>query len=207
MTEVARRLGVSEKTARRYVKSGTLPSVFVGGAYRVSEEDLEEYLQGARVTPAGDPPKVEAPPSPQPSLDDVLEEERRLLKRARPLLSMLNREALYWEHVARSGQVSPDVRAVVRNHRQAVMEALDVLLEDVAEGGPEWVKDRHGPSRIVRRELQSAFNRWDGAWHALEDAYLEGLTGGQLEEARQAREEQEERSRRVHERLRAGEAV
>lgn len=53
--EIARRLDVSEKTARRYVKDGTLPSVFVGGAYRVSEEDLEDYLQDARVQPGKAP--------------------------------------------------------------------------------------------------------------------------------------------------------
>jgi excisionase family DNA binding protein len=75
LPEVARRLGVSEKTARRYVKSGALPSMFVGGAYRVSEEDLEGFLQGAKVTPSGGPPK--APASSQPSFAWLLEEERR----------------------------------------------------------------------------------------------------------------------------------
>ncbi|MDP9487450.1 MAG: helix-turn-helix domain-containing protein [Actinomycetota bacterium] len=71
--EVARRLDVSEKTARRYVKDGTLPSVFVGGAYRVSEEDLDEYLREARVQPG----KAGAPPLPE--LEKVSEEERRYL--------------------------------------------------------------------------------------------------------------------------------
>ncbi len=75
LPEVARRLEVSEKTARRYVKSGALPSIFVGGAYRVSEEDLEGFLQGAKVTPSGGSPK--APVSSQPSFNGLLEEERR----------------------------------------------------------------------------------------------------------------------------------
>jgi excisionase family DNA binding protein len=72
LPEVAQRLGVSEKTARRYVKAGTLPSIFVGNAYRVSEEDLEEYLDRSKVTPG----KASAP-SPQRSLFNGLEEERR----------------------------------------------------------------------------------------------------------------------------------
>ncbi len=63
LPELARRLGVSEKTARRYVKAGALPSVFIGNAYRVSEEDLEEYLRDARVQPGDLDPKVTAPPS------------------------------------------------------------------------------------------------------------------------------------------------
>jgi excisionase family DNA binding protein len=49
--ELAHRLDVSEKTARRYVKEGKLPSVFIGGAFRVSEEDLKEFLEGAKVDP------------------------------------------------------------------------------------------------------------------------------------------------------------
>ncbi len=76
LPEVARRLDVSEKTARRYIKSGALPSVFIGGAYRVSEEDLEAFLQAAKVTPGGGSPKGSAPTSRQQSFNDVLDERR-----------------------------------------------------------------------------------------------------------------------------------
>jgi excisionase family DNA binding protein len=58
LPEVARRLDVSEQTARRYIKSGALPSVFIGGAYRVGEEDLEAFVEAAKVTPGGDSPKA-----------------------------------------------------------------------------------------------------------------------------------------------------
>jgi excisionase family DNA binding protein len=70
--EVARRLDVSEPTVRRMVKGGKLPSVFIGGAYRISEEDIAEYIESARVTLG----KAQAPPS-QRSLFNGLEEERR----------------------------------------------------------------------------------------------------------------------------------
>jgi excisionase family DNA binding protein len=72
LPEVARRLDVSEKTARRYVKSGELPSVFIGGAYRVSEEDLEKFLSGAKVVPGGGYPKDSA----SPSFNNVIDERR-----------------------------------------------------------------------------------------------------------------------------------
>jgi excisionase family DNA binding protein len=72
LPEVARRLDVSEKTARRMVKSGKLPAVFIGGAYRVNEEDLAEYLESAKV----DPGKALA--SSQPNFNGLLEEEQRL---------------------------------------------------------------------------------------------------------------------------------
>ena len=61
--ELAQRLDVSQKTARRMVKDGKLPSTFIGGAYRVTEEDLGEYLEGAKVVPGRAPGKAQAPPS------------------------------------------------------------------------------------------------------------------------------------------------
>jgi excisionase family DNA binding protein len=61
--ELARRLDVSEKTARRMVKDGKLPSTFIGGAYRVTEQDLAAYLEGAKVVPGGGSGKAQAPPS------------------------------------------------------------------------------------------------------------------------------------------------
>jgi len=75
--EVARRLDVSEKTARRYVKAGALPSTFIGGAYRVTEEALEEFVHRAEVTPEESAPKGEGRSSPEPSLLSELEDERR----------------------------------------------------------------------------------------------------------------------------------
>ena len=75
LPEVARRLGVSEKTARRYVKSGALPSMFVGNAYRVSEEDVEKFLQESKVTAGGDLGKAPSS-SLEPSFNDALRDER-----------------------------------------------------------------------------------------------------------------------------------
>jgi len=92
LPEVARRLDVSEKTARRMVKSGSLPAVFIGGAYRISEEALAEYLENAKVEPG----KAQAPPSPeQPSLNGLLEEERRESVYG-PWLEFINRYADRW---------------------------------------------------------------------------------------------------------------
>ena len=56
LDDVAKRLNLSEKTARRYVRSGTIPSFMVGGQYRVSEADLEQFIQSRKFDP-----KAEAP--------------------------------------------------------------------------------------------------------------------------------------------------
>ena len=78
LAEVARRLGISEPTARRYVKSGKLPSVYVGGSYRVRDTDIEAFLRQAEIRPGENLPKGGAPSSEfEPSFNDVLAEERR----------------------------------------------------------------------------------------------------------------------------------
>lgn len=84
--EVARRLDVSEKTARRYIRSGELPSVFIGGAYRVSEEDLIGYQKGAIVKPEE---RTEPPKDRRRSLEEFLQEDV-----GHALLATLSREEL-----------------------------------------------------------------------------------------------------------------
>ena len=84
LPEVAQRLEVSEKTARRYVKAGILPSAFVGNAYRVNEEDVEEYLRRAKVEVGGNTPKAQAPPPP--------ESEEKAWRRGEFLIQLLSDE-------------------------------------------------------------------------------------------------------------------
>jgi excisionase family DNA binding protein len=71
LPEVARRLGISEKTARRMVKGGKLPALFIGNAYRVTEEDLATYLGNAKV----DPGKAPRHSSFEPSLFNGIDDE------------------------------------------------------------------------------------------------------------------------------------
>jgi len=48
VADVAERLNVSEKTVRRQIKDGSLPSHRVGRNLRISEDDLRAYLNGCR---------------------------------------------------------------------------------------------------------------------------------------------------------------
>ncbi len=45
VSEVARRLRVSNMTVYRLVNSGQLPGLRVGRSYRIWEEDVRKYLQ------------------------------------------------------------------------------------------------------------------------------------------------------------------
>jgi excisionase family DNA binding protein len=56
LAEVADELGIAESTCRRYIKSGEIPSLFVGGRYRVRREVLDEYLRAAEYRTGGTTP-------------------------------------------------------------------------------------------------------------------------------------------------------
>jgi len=124
--EVARRLDVSEPTVRRMVKAGKLPSVFVGGAYRVSEADLEEFLENAKVEPG----KAQAPPSPeQPNFNGLLEEERRLSRFSEAIIAAAAR----WGEAVRS----PDMNDTKRFGLIEAALDLSDLIEKRA-GREDW---------------------------------------------------------------------
>ncbi len=136
LPEVARRLDVSEKTARRMVKSGGLPAVFIGGAYRISEEALEEYLESAKVTPG----KVQAPP-PQEKLFDNGEsagarrEEHDFLKARNALDGFCG----YWDKRLASGDVTPreleDIGAVYNFWMPILLETLAAERNELLAAG------------------------------------------------------------------------
>ncbi|MFN8474897.1 MAG: helix-turn-helix domain-containing protein [Anaerolineae bacterium] len=46
--EIAQLLKLHEETIRRYLRSGELPAIKLGGVYRVKREDLEEFLKKHR---------------------------------------------------------------------------------------------------------------------------------------------------------------
>jgi excisionase family DNA binding protein len=47
--ELADRLGVSVFTIRRYIRAGKLPAVKLDGVYRVSREDIAEFLKAREI--------------------------------------------------------------------------------------------------------------------------------------------------------------
>ncbi len=51
--DIATRLQVSEQTVWRWIRSGELPSIKLGGQYRVSPDDLQDFLKKHRKQPPG----------------------------------------------------------------------------------------------------------------------------------------------------------
>jgi excisionase family DNA binding protein len=152
--EVARRLDVSEPTVRRMVKGGKLPSVFVGGAYRVSEMDLEKYLEDAKVVPGGGQGKAQSP------LPDA---EQRAVRQHEGLVGS-------HESAARLGR---NVAASFANFRKADLERLAIFhdlyasLAKMRGGRDIWGRDPE--------DLAEAADRLEAAANFVESALQEHL--------------------------------
>src|SRR5215210_2557029 len=72
LSTVAGRLGVSERTVRRWIKAGKLRATRPGRDYRIPESALRELIEEGEVSP-----KESGRSSPEPSLFNGLEDERR----------------------------------------------------------------------------------------------------------------------------------
>ncbi len=105
--ELSRRLDVSEPTVRRMVKGGKLPSVFVGGAYRVSEADLAKYLEAARVRPGKAPAPLSLDAEPAGREGEVSEEAQR--RRFNYLAGGIALDVRRWEEWIAEVRESADV--------------------------------------------------------------------------------------------------
>jgi excisionase family DNA binding protein len=152
--EVARRLDVSEPTVRRMVKGGKLPSVFVGGAYRVSEMDLEKYLEDAKVVPGGGQGKAQSP---------LPEAEQRAVRQHEGLVGS-------HESAARLGR---NVAASFANFRKADLERLAIFhdlyasLAKMRGGRDIWGRDPE--------DLAEATDQLEAAANLVETALQEHL--------------------------------
>ena len=163
LLEVAKRLGVSEKTARRYVKSGAIPSVFVGGAYRVSEEDLEAFLQGAKVTPGTDSPKAFRALSAERALEIADTDHFRLAVKGAPT-EELQQTALELARFSKAQNREEFVRNK-DNHRQVVAHQRigDINVELYNRGEPS-------PVELVARRFNDAMTPPEEAQEGQEQA-------------------------------------
>jgi excisionase family DNA binding protein len=76
LSEVAGLMGVSERTVRRWIKSGRLKAYKPGRDYRIPESSLRQFIEESEISP-----KVERRSSLEPSLFNGIEgqKERRVL--------------------------------------------------------------------------------------------------------------------------------
>ena len=188
LNEVAEQLGTSSQTVRRWVKSGELPAYKPGKEWRIKEGDLTGFLE-ARSTP-----KVQAPLSSVEEPETAQAERRVIESLFQPWVGWLERDAAYLTEVTHARGVDRGAHEKILADRRNTLQALDEVGIALEKLGIDWTDRRNRVLRRARRDLQSAFDDWTDAWLEARTTYLDSLAGSELAQARQAHDEEQERS-------------
>lgn len=194
LSEVAHRLDVSEKTVRRYVKAGELPSAFIGNAYRVREEDIEEYLRRAQVEIGTTTPKAVGRSSTNPPDLQAVEErrttleDRRLISSLHPFVSILECDTERWKQAVESNSVTIGQVEEATAHQADTAMALEHLVEAVDR--EQWAPAERALFRRV--VLEEAWPAWSEAGNELLRSLVETYSGTELADLRRRRSEAQE---------------
>jgi excisionase family DNA binding protein len=97
LSEVAGLMGVSERTVRRWIKSGKLTAYKPGRDYRIPESSVREFVEDSEISPKG-----LRRSSLEPSLFNGLEDERREVI-GTTWLAFVSRFVNRWDEKARTG--------------------------------------------------------------------------------------------------------
>jgi excisionase family DNA binding protein len=118
LSEVAGLMGVSERTVRRWIKSGKLRAYKPGRDYRIPESAFREFVEESEISP-----KAHGRSSPEPSLFNGLEDERRL-RYLRGWRAFVHGLARRWEKEPpkTSAEISPLFEAMTALVEQGVFE-------------------------------------------------------------------------------------
>ena len=145
LSTVAGRLGVSERTVRRWIKAGKLKATRPGRDYRIPESALRELVEEGEVSP-----KAPAPPS-QRSLFNS-EERRAFIERCERYVA--GRVAHYENRLAeakRGGLFAGFVGAKTLQD-EAFEEFSQLLALQNGELAERWINDLEVPE-AVKEEL------------------------------------------------------
>lgn len=142
LAEVAGVMGVSERTVRRWIKSGKLRAYKPGRDYRIPESALRAFVEESEVFPKGI-----APPSLQASFNGLLVEERR----SRYLRSW---RAFVWKLVHRWEAEPPKTSREIA----VVLDTMQALIDEGAfEHPPEQITTSDEREASEGIELQALF--------------------------------------------------
>jgi excisionase family DNA binding protein len=177
LAEAAERMGISERTARRWIKSGKLRAYKPGRDYWIPESALTELVEESEVHP-------KASASSQPSFNGLLEEEN-LSRFSEAIIAV----------AARWGEAmsSPDMKDTKRfGLIEAALDLSGVIEERVEEEDWEAIPNR------VRLEIVTTMEKLvDAANLGLRHAEESGEARDQEEQVNQRREQMRELTRRI----------
>jgi excisionase family DNA binding protein len=210
LSEAAGALGISERTAHRWIKSGKLRSYKPGRDHKIPESAIIEAIEAGEVRP-----KAQAPPSPaQPDFNGELDEERRIqalehlpaifrrcAEEWRKGLQHLEQQEPYWFWVVQAA-ANDFTDMLYRSdllHKVRELPPEDFtpqFFEDLTEGGQK--RGTADPELVAAVDLVDAFIEMHDAAEAVfeaidawEDAWLVNS------QAEQRREQVREMTQRI----------
>jgi excisionase family DNA binding protein len=183
LSEVSGSMGVSERTVRRWIKSGKLKAYKPGRDYRIPESAVREFVEESEVYP-----KAARRSSLEPSLfNGILEEERREATYG-PWRDFVNRFVDRWEKRIKEGTFD---RGSLREFEEIVDDLLPTLTElgwqEKEEVPPEQWGDYEDNLKLSPAIGRLLFNLLPQVGAAAADKFK----GSELEQIRQKRAEQE----------------
>ncbi len=136
LSEVAGLMGVSERTVRRWIKAGRLKAYKPGRDYRIPETGLRAFIEESEISP-----KEPAPPSLEPTFNDVLAEDRRFAE-LNQWIGYAELRAEAWEEQAEreqnplfvDWQTAAEWDSEVSKEAFALMQVIDRDLWPFADG-------------------------------------------------------------------------
>ncbi len=181
LSEVAGLMGVSERTVRRWIKSGKLKAYKPGRDYRIMESDFRQFIEESEVAP-----KVQ-----WPLPFEEVEQQRKYVYL--PWVEFMDRYAKRWEEKVASGVVSGDDLKEARDTVRDFGPVLQRLKEEETRGlSQEQAMERWDDSNIP----QAGLRLMDALLRASAE-YERRLEGTKLAQLRRERERVEEELRRV----------
>jgi excisionase family DNA binding protein len=128
LSEVAGLMGVSERTVRRWIKSGKLRAYKPGRDYRIPETAFRQFVEESEISPKARSSSLE------PTLFNGLEDERRL-QYLRPWRAFVHGLARRWEEQPpkTSAEISPLFEAMTALVEQGVFEPAEASAAEAHE--------------------------------------------------------------------------
>jgi excisionase family DNA binding protein len=142
LSEVAGLMGVSERTVRRWIKSGMLRAFKPGRDYRIPESAVRDLVKRSEISP-----KAGRRSSLEPMLFNGLEEERRAkLAELESFVRYAVRRAEYWELEFERARAEEGVTAesAARLAVMALQEFMSIMV---------WLFDE-GPARPLYQAME-----------------------------------------------------
>jgi excisionase family DNA binding protein len=128
LSEVAGLMGVSERTVRRWIKLGKLRAYKPGRDYRIPESGFRAFVEESEISPKA------LAPSPEPTLFNGLEDERRM-RYLRGWRAFVHNLARRWEEKRpkTSAEISPLFEAMTALVEQGVFEPSEASVPEAGE--------------------------------------------------------------------------